>query len=145
MTSPSPFHLSVPVTDLKKARAFYSGILGCSEGRSADMRIDFNFFGHHLVTHVEPLEAAHPPCTIVSSGVPTPVRHFGVIVPEEQWKGLAARLQAAKADFFTEPQTVFPGEVREQFIMLVNDGCGNIVEFKSQPADRVFAREARKH
>ena len=31
-----PFHLAFPVDDLDAARAFYGGLLGCAEGRSAD-------------------------------------------------------------------------------------------------------------
>lgn len=134
-----PFHLSVPVKDLDSARAFYGGLLGCKEGRSAEKRIDFNFFGHHLVTHVEPGDASHTTTTIDSAGVLTPCRHFGVIVPIDEWNRLAERLRATKADFFTEPQVVFPGDVKEQSIMLVNDGAGNIVEFKAVPEGMLFA------
>jgi len=136
-----PFHLSVPVTDLPSARKFYGELLGCSEGRSADMRIDFNFFGHHLVTHVEPKDAAHKTTDIDSFGVLTPARHFGIVVPIDYWNQLADRLRKAKASFYTEPQTVFPGEVKEQHIMLVHDGCGNIVEFKASPKYGLFQKE----
>jgi mannitol/fructose-specific phosphotransferase system IIA component (Ntr-type) len=82
--NPAPFHLSIPVPDLDRARAFYGEILGCAEGRSAQDRIDFDFFGHHLVVHVEPTEAAHHTAVVVSGGYPTPVRHFGVIVDRER-------------------------------------------------------------
>jgi len=136
-----PFHLSVPVTDLVAARRFYGELLGCSEGRSAQERIDFNFFGHHLVTHVEPGDASHKTTDIVSAGVPTPVRHFGVVLPPEEWRTIADRLERGGANFYTRPQTVFPGEVKEQQIMLVHDGCGNIVEFKASPPHGLFARE----
>ncbi len=135
-----PFHISVPVTDLASARKFYGELLGCSEGRSAEQRIDFNFFGHHLVTHVEPKDAAHQTTTIISSGVPTPVRHFGVVLAHNEWERIAARLKAAKADFFLEPQTVFPGEVKEQSILLVNDNCGNVIELKAEPPHGLFAK-----
>ena len=37
-----PFHLAFPVDDLVAARAFYGGVLGCREGRSADEWIDFD-------------------------------------------------------------------------------------------------------
>ena len=36
MSTPPPFHLAIPVDDLVAARAFYGGVLGLSEGRSAD-------------------------------------------------------------------------------------------------------------
>jgi extradiol dioxygenase family protein len=38
------FHLAFPVDDIAKARAFYGGVLGCPEGRSAVDWVDFNFF-----------------------------------------------------------------------------------------------------
>jgi uncharacterized protein len=141
MPTIGPFHLSVPVSDLPRARRFYGELLGCAEGRSGADRIDFDFFGHHLVTHVEAIEARHVTRVVVSSGIPTPVRHFGVIVPREQWELLSERLRGAGASFALAPQVIFPGEVREQAIMLVDDGCGNFVEFKAQPSERIFARE----
>jgi extradiol dioxygenase family protein len=138
-----PFHISVPVTDLASARRFYGELLGCREGRSAQMRIDFNFFGHHLVTHVEPEDAAHRTTDIDSAGVLTPCRHFGVVLAPEDWRRLADRLEAAGANFHTKPQTVFPGDVKEQQIMLIHDNCGNIVEFKAAPPHGLFAREKK--
>ncbi len=135
-----PFHLSVPVDDLDQARAFYGGVLECAEGRSSTERIDFNFFGHHLVTHLEPIEAQHRTRVVMSQGVATPVRHFGVIVPRERWNELAERVGAAGLAFVMSPQVLFAGEVREQAIFLVEDGCGNCVEFKSQAPERIFAR-----
>ena len=37
------FHLSFNVRDLDLARQFYSGVLGCTEGRSTDTWVDFDF------------------------------------------------------------------------------------------------------
>jgi len=45
MTMDHPFHLAFPVHDLKAARAFYGGVLGCDEGRSSDTWVDFNLYG----------------------------------------------------------------------------------------------------
>jgi uncharacterized protein len=47
-----PFHLAIPVSDLKKSMHFYKDILGCSLGRRSDTWIDFIFFNHQLVTHL---------------------------------------------------------------------------------------------
>jgi extradiol dioxygenase family protein len=125
-------------TDLATARHFYGDLLGCSEGRSATMRCDFDFFGHHPVVHVEPQDDSHKTTDLDSFGVKTPARHFGVVLPQDDWKALASRLESARADFYTEPQTVFPCEVKEQQIMLIHDGCGNIVEFKASPLYGLF-------
>ena len=51
-----PMHYSapaaaIPVNNLDTARTFYGTLLGCEEGRSSKTWIDFNFFGHQLVTH----------------------------------------------------------------------------------------------
>ena len=48
------FHLAFPVSDLEKAREFYTNILGCTLGRESDKWIDFNFFGHQIVAHLSP-------------------------------------------------------------------------------------------
>jgi len=39
----SLFHLAFHVTDLDEARRFYGGVLGCTEGRSTDTWVDFDF------------------------------------------------------------------------------------------------------
>ena len=135
----APFHLSIPVKELSVARAFYGDLLGCPEGRSAERRIDYNFFGHHLVVHVEPADAAHETTTINSGGVLTPCRHFGVVLPQSGWQAMADKLTAAQADFYAKPHLIFAGETKEQSIMLINDGSGNVVEFKAIPDQKLFA------
>ena len=50
MNNLSPFHLAIPVKEITKTRSFYRDILGCKEGRSSDHWVDFDFFGHQLVT-----------------------------------------------------------------------------------------------
>ena len=46
-----PFHIAIPVQSLEPCRTFYRDILNCSEGRSTENWVDFNFFGHQLVIH----------------------------------------------------------------------------------------------
>ena len=53
MAAIRPFHLAFPVHDLDAARHFYGEVLGCAEGRSADRWIDFDFFGHQIVAHLD--------------------------------------------------------------------------------------------
>ena len=53
MNNLSPFHLAIPVTNLEENRIFYRDILECQEGRSSDHWVDFNFFGHQLVIHLD--------------------------------------------------------------------------------------------
>ncbi|HSQ04626.1 MAG TPA: VOC family protein [Burkholderiales bacterium] len=136
-----PFHLSIPVSDLAKAREFYLDVVGCKEGRSKANRVDFSLFGHHIVAHHMPSEAAHEIEKVVAegNGERFPVRHFGVIVPMDEWHRLSERMVKAKVRFVMEPQVRYPGEVREQAILLCEDGCGNVLEFKGQPRERIFA------
>ena len=47
-----PFHLAIPVDNIKAAKEFYGSKLGFVEGRSDDHWVDFNFFGHQLVCHI---------------------------------------------------------------------------------------------
>ena len=91
----TPIHLAIPVHDLAAARAFYGGVLGCAEGRSAERWIDFDLFGHQLVCHRvdgarAPLAGDNP-----VDGHDVPVPHFGVVLELPEWEALATRLRAA--------------------------------------------------
>ena len=132
------FHLSIPVDSIERARAFYVDTLGCELGRASEERIDVNFFGHHIVMHRAPEEARQAVHHFESDGATVSVRHFGAIVEEAVWRELEGRLSGV-VEFSMPPQTIRAGTVEEQHIMMFPDGCGNIVEFKSIPAHRVFA------
>jgi len=43
------FHLAFPVDNLERARWFYGEVLDCAEGRSADVWVDFDLWGHQIV------------------------------------------------------------------------------------------------
>ena len=139
-TAVHPFHMAFPVDDLQQAREFYGGLLGCSEGRSSDEWIDFNFYGHQIVAHLAQGQAGHGAESSVDSH-DVPVRHFGVVLSMPEWQGLADRLTQAKVKFVIEPYIRFKGEVGEQATMFFLDPSGNAIEFKAmaQP-DRLFAK-----
>ena len=86
------FHLSIPVRDLAAARAFYVDLMGCRVGRAGARRMDIDFFGHHVVAHLAPEEAARGSLEFHSDGADVSVRHFGVIVSAEQWETMRQRL-----------------------------------------------------
>ena len=133
------FHLAFPVRDLTEARAFYGGLLGCAEGRSAAEWVDFDFHGHQIVAHLAPAEAPAP--TSAVDGEAVPVRHFGLILGLPAWEGLAARLKAAGAQFLIEPQVRFMGQAGEQATLFILDPSGNALEFKAFADEAmVFAR-----
>lgn len=138
---PRPFHLAFPVHDLAAARAFYGGLLGCAEGRSADHWVDFDLFGHQIVAHLDPAARAtahHNPV----DGHDVPVPHFGVVLTMDDWHALAARLTAAGVQFGIAPHTRFVGEPGEQATMFFCDPSGNALEFKAFADDAmIFATE----
>ena len=134
------FHLAFPVTSLAKARAFYGVLLGCPEGRSAEDWVDFDFYGHQIVAHLAPDEAGHRNTSAVD-GDNVPVRHFGAILPMDEWQKLADKLTRAGVKFVIEPHVRFKGQVGEQATMFFLDPCGNALEFKSfRDMSRVFAK-----
>jgi extradiol dioxygenase family protein len=134
------FHLAFPVRDLAEARAFYGGLLGCPEGRSSDEWVDFDFYGHQIVTHLSPEAVGHKATSPVD-GHDVPVRHFGAILTPAAWAALAERLKAAGTEFIIEPNVRFQGQPGEQSTMFFLDPSGNALEFKAFADDaQVFAK-----
>lgn len=125
-----PFHLAIPVDNLENARAFYGDILGCEQGRSSDHWIDWNFFGHQLVTHVAP-DRVLPPAHNAVDGHDVPVPHFGVVLTMDSWQALADRVKQAGVAFVIEPYIRFKGQPGEQATMFFYDKSGNALEFKA--------------
>ena len=139
----SPFHLAIPVHDLTAARAFYGARFGCPEGRSSTEWVDFDFFGHQLVAHLDPSRKAFTPAAHANrvDGHDVPVPHFGVVLGWDAWQALAARLTAEGADFIIAPGIRFAGEVGEQATFFLYDPSGNALEFKAfRDPSRLFAR-----
>jgi extradiol dioxygenase family protein len=132
----------MPVHDLAAARQFYGEVLGCPEGRSAPTWVDFDLYGHQFVAHLDDRLGAGAVDQLKNAvdGHDVPVPHFGVLLEQQDWTTLAARLTAAGVDFVIEPHTRFAGEVGEQSTMFLLDPSGNALEFKSFADDsQVFA------
>jgi hypothetical protein len=134
-----PFHLAFPVRDLEEARAFYGGVLGCGEGRSSPNWVDFDFFGHQIVAHLS--KGAGGAATNEVDGEAVPVRHFGVVLPWEEFPVMVKRLRDHGVTFLIEPRIRFKGQPGEQSTMFLLDPSGNALEFKAfrDPA-RLFAK-----
>jgi extradiol dioxygenase family protein len=126
-----PFHLAIPVSDLKSARQFYGELLGLEEGRSNEQWIDWNFFGHQFVTHLRPQEKESEKIINAVDGHGVPVPHFGVVLEWNQWHDFAEKLRAAKIKFVIEPYIRFQGKIGEQATMFFLDPSGNALEFKA--------------
>ena len=139
LQSPSLFHLAFHVTDLDEARRFYGGVLGCTEGRSTDTWVDFDFFGHQLSLHLgEPIRTTRTG-KVGEHLVPMP--HFGLILALPDWQAMAERLRGAGVAFVLEPQVRFEGQPGEQATMFFRDPSGNPIEVKGfADLDKVFAK-----
>ena len=133
------FHLAIPVHDLSAARQFYGVLFGCPEGRSSNEWVDFDFFGHQLVAHLDPTR--QPLHFNAVDGKDVPVPHFGVVLEWNAWHALAEKLRAANVRFGIEPGIRFPGQVGEQATMFLYDPSGNALEFKAfKDPSKLFAK-----
>jgi extradiol dioxygenase family protein len=124
------FHLAFPVRDLDEARAFYLGLIGCTEGRATWNHVDLNMFGHHVVAHL----TAQGPGESVNSefdGREVPVPHFGLNLEWREWEALAERLKGGGARFRDPPHVRMRGKVGEHATLFVYDPSGNALEFKA--------------
>ena len=138
----NPFHLAIPVKNLKVMRAFYKDILNCTEGRSSEHWVDFNLFGHQLVIHQKlDFDASNQPISNPVDGHDVPVPHFGVVLEWDVWTKLAAHLKEKKIAFVIEPYIRFEGQVGEQATLFFLDPENNALEFKAfKNIDQLFAK-----
>jgi len=124
------FHLAFPVHDLELAREFYINALGCTLGRESKKWIDFNLLGHQVVAHLSPED-----CTEISTNSvdndEIPSRHFGVILPWDEWEELCEKIKNDGLKFLIEPKTRFKNNSGEQGTFFIKDPSGNALEFKS--------------
>lgn len=132
----NPFHLALPVPNLKKAEEFYCHLLGLPKGRQSETWIDINFFGHQLVFH-----QGHAP-TPISNEVDKKaihVPHFGVVLDWADWEALRDKLIKLQIDFIVPPYIRFKGEAGEQATLFFLDPNGLALEFKSfRNLDQLF-------
>ncbi|WP_126172443.1 VOC family protein [Altericroceibacterium xinjiangense] len=137
-----PFHLAFPVRDIAEARAFWGGVIGCPEGRSAPDWVDFDFYGHQIVAHCVPGHGGADEGANPVDGHDVPVPHFGIVLTMEDWQALAGRLKAAGVSFIIEPHVRFPGQPGEQATMFFRDPSGNAIEMKAfADLKQLFATE----
>lgn len=140
------FHNSFAVDNLDRARKFYGEILQCPEGRKLPNRVDFNFFGHHIVAHLAPDDIVGDRCRTISDELSSPLKHFGVVMTLEDFQQTQSRLEQHGAQWINKPTTTQKGTPREQMLMTVSDGCGNAVEFKGlrSPTDVYNVKDGGK-
>ncbi|WP_422071295.1 VOC family protein [Tranquillimonas rosea] len=124
----SVFHLAIHVTDLDATRDFYGRVLGCTEGRSTETWVDYDFFGHQLSLHLGEPFGTDRTGKVGDHKVMMP--HLGVVLPLDDWHALAERIRAEGVDFDIEPVVRFAGEPGEQRTMFFFDPSGNPIEIK---------------
>jgi len=125
----SVFHLSLHVNDLEASRQFYAEVLGCTEGRSTQSWVDFDFFGHQLSLHLGTPMSGTPTGEV--DGVTVPMPHFGAVLPSEIWQAVADRLRSAGTKFILDPQERYANTTGTQHTLFVLDPSGNAIELKS--------------
>ena len=127
------FHLSIAVTDLDTARKFYVDVLGARVGRVNEQWVDILIWGHQITLHQQPHEV--PPRG--ERGV----RHFGVVLPWEEWASLGKRLDA---HLLSPPTVKHEGTQQEQGKFYLEDPSGNVIEIKAyRDFDAVFGVDPR--
>jgi uncharacterized protein len=135
------FHLAVPVDDLGAARHFYGEVLGCPQGREADTWVDWDLYGHQVVTHLVAGRGDRVVGRNPVDGHEVPVPHFGALLEVESFHRLAERLFDAGVEFVIAPHRRFAGEAGDQWTMFCFDPAGNALEFKAFADDSdVFRR-----
>lgn len=135
-----PFHLAIPVNNLQKARDFYGIVLGLPEGRSNDLWVDWNFYGHQLVTHLDKSKSQNQIINPVD-GKEVPVPHFGIVLEWNDWHDLSEKLKSQNIKFVIEPYIRFKDKVGQQATMFFLDPSGNALEMKSfKDPSQLFAK-----
>lgn len=145
-SSLTPFHIAIPVRDNAEARHFYGELLGFSEGRSDQLWVDYDMFGHQVVVHLD--AQLGPTGSIRRSQNPVdghqvPVPHYGVVLEMPEWESFAERVRRSGISFIVEPTIRFAGLPGEQATMFFLDPTGNALEFKSfkDIAGQLFAKQ----
>lgn len=142
MKNTALFHLALPVDDLAAAARFYGEVLGCPRGRESSRWIDWDFWGHQLVTHLVDPGQVPAAATNPVDGESVPASHFGVILEWEQAEALEASLKEHAVPFAIEPTVRFGGRQGEQLTFFVRDPAGNHLEFKAfRNPDMLFATD----
>ncbi len=125
-----PFHFAFKVKDIESTRKFYVEILSCSEGRSTEHWIDFDFFGNQLSAHISNSIPAPDYCGTVD-GVSVPIPHFGCVFSIVQFEQVQKNMEEQNIEFIIKPQKRYENKKGEQFTMFVLDFSGNPLEFKA--------------
>lgn len=119
----SIFHLAIPSHDLALAKEFYTESFGATVGREYPHYVIFNFFGHQLVTHLDPKS--------VPKEVKMYPRHYGIIFDKrEDFDHVYTLCKQAQAPFFEELFERYQNMAGWHFSFFVSDPSSNLIELK---------------
>ncbi|NVJ59334.1 MAG: glyoxalase [Gammaproteobacteria bacterium] len=134
-----PFHVAVPVNNLKRALEFYQNHFDVEVGRRSEQWVDLNLYGHQFVLHLDEQHEARQHINKVD-GKQVPVPHYGVILSMPEWRKLAEKLTFQQVEFVIEPYIRFEGQPGEQGTLFLLDPSGNALEFKGfEDFSQIFA------
>jgi extradiol dioxygenase family protein len=123
MASRYIFHLSIPVLELAAAKRFYVEVLGATVGRENDEWLDILLWGHQITLQHRPEEVLPPS----AQGK----RHFGVVLPMQEWDGEMARIRRGNVSFLEAPSVKLSGTEDEHRKAYLSDPSGNVIELKA--------------
>lgn len=131
--------------NIAESKDFYINILGCRPGRSSDLWIDLDLYGHQLVCHLDESLGDEGKVQLINNDVDdhgVPVPHFGVVLDMQRWQDLADKLKSAGIEFILEPYIRFKDMPGEQATLFFLDPSGNALEFKAfKDISQLFATD----
>ena len=123
MTTRYIFHLSIPVLDLASAKRFYTDVLGARVGREHAEWIDVLLWGHQITLQHRPTE--------VLPHEQQGKRHFGAVLPWNEWERQVARIHAASGGAHGPAKIESAGTPHEHGKLYLRDPSGNVIELKA--------------
>lgn len=123
MTTRYVFHLSIPVLDMASARDFYVNVLGARVGRANDRWLDILLWGHQITLQLRPDDVLPPE----QQGK----RHFGVVLPWQEWELQVSKVRSLAHSFLTEPSILLAGTADEHAKFYLMDPSYNVIEVKA--------------
>jgi extradiol dioxygenase family protein len=123
MTNRYIFHLSIPVLDLQDAKRFYTEVLGARIGRENDDWLDVLLWGHQITLQRRPDE-------VLPAGKQGK-RHFGVVLPWNDWEREVARIEKAGVGVLGSSSIEQAGTKDEHGKLYLQDPSGNVIEMKT--------------
>lgn len=128
------FHLSLPCNDVTETKAFYKQTIGCEIGRSSHNWVDVNLFDHQVTfTNAGKFNFNNP--NYVFEGKILPSFHFGIIVPQNEWKQLYKKMKDTDYEVVTKTKFL-DGKKGKHLSFFIKDPNGYMLEFKTFENDK---------